>query len=361
MNEHLFTLDSVSFGYAHDGFRLTDINLKIRPGVRFGIIGPNGSGKSTLLKVMGGHLALGGGHIYRNGEDISSVEPGQRGMSTVFQSFALFPHMTVEENVDFGVGRLGDLSKAQRRELVRRYLSHFGLEGHERKTPEGLSGGQKQRVALARAIITKPALLLLDEPTASLDTQQKNELAEVLDETSQWVPETSIVVVTHDYEFAFSVCPEMAIMNAGRIAAQGTTRSLVLNPETISVASILGGYSILRGRVDSTARTFSADGISFDIGHWADHIEAGAYAMILRADAATLCYSINLGGNYRSITGVIADVQFRGSYTRAVIDVGDQRIISDMPRSADVLLEKDIPREGHILFSLDDIRLIALD
>jgi ABC-type Fe3+/spermidine/putrescine transport system ATPase subunit len=316
-------------GHRYPTFALKGISIRPAAGQRLAILGPSGSGKSTLLKLIGGHLRLDEGQIDLGGIDISRRHPSERPTITVFQDHALFPHMSVFGNVEFPLQVSGNLSTAERHRLVMDYLRRFDIADRMNAPPDELSGGERQRVALARALILNPAVLLLDEPTASLDAEQKRTLEHLLLETSIGANAPTILIVTHDHEFAFAMCDEMAILHHGVLIAQGPTREMILHPPNEGVARLLGRHTILRGTVDGLI--FVPDGTdahSVTLPPSAAAVQ-GRAVLAIRADAMSLAASD--GTETRSIRAKVRQVQFRGAFNRVIAEVGPQDLFCDVP------------------------------
>lgn len=229
-----------------------DVSLTIRKGEILSLLGPSGCGKTTLLRVAGGFEAPDGGRIRLGGEDITALPPERRPVNTVFQNYALFPHLSVWENIAFGlrVGpkvKSGDLSKQ-----VDAMLGLIQLKEHAHKKPAQLSGGQKQRVAIARALIKQPQVLLLDEPLAALDLKLRQhmlaELRRLHDQTG-----VTFVFVTHDQTEAMGLSDRVAVMNTGKIEQLGKPFELYDHPRTHFVAGFIGDGNFLRGTFQAKA------------------------------------------------------------------------------------------------------------
>ena len=191
------------------------VSLHIRPGEIFGMLGPSGCGKTTLLRLIAGLDQPDAGSVLLNGCDVTDQPAYRRNIHTVFQSYALFPRMSVAANIEFGM-RANRVPRADRRERVAEALKLVGLEGKERRRPHELSGGEQQRVALARALVNRPPVLLLDEPLAALDAHLRREMQSELRRIQQ---ETgcSFILVTHDQDEAFSLCDRVAVMFNGQL------------------------------------------------------------------------------------------------------------------------------------------------
>src|ERR1041385_5180375 len=234
MNSDLI-LKAIEYSYSSGKFHIHDLNLTIPEGSRFGIIGPNGSGKSTILKIIGGHL-FSKGQIFLGDDLISARRAGERSIATVFQDHALFPHMTVFDNIAFGLRCKRNYSKRDLTTETDKYLVLLGLREYRTYLPSELSIGYQQRVAIARALAINPKILLLDEPTASLDHAKKNELISTLNMTIDTKLASTIVLVSHDRDFCLSLCDRLAIIEEGRLLGEGETRALYSNPQNIKVA-----------------------------------------------------------------------------------------------------------------------------
>ncbi len=229
-----------------DGYKaLNNINLKIKKGEFFSILGPSGCGKTTLLRMIAGFISPDSGEIRVNGERIDNLVPNERNVNTVFQNYALFPNMTVFENIAFSL-KLNKVPKKEIEEEVNKYLDLVGLKEHKNKYPSNLSGGQKQRVSIARALINKPEVLLLDEPLSALDAKLRQKLLIELDTIHDEVGIT-FVFVTHDQEEALSVSDRIAVMNKGDILQVGTPNEIYETPANSFVADFIGETNFLVG------------------------------------------------------------------------------------------------------------------
>lgn len=215
-----------------------DVTLALAAGEFLAILGPSGCGKTTLLRLAGGYELPDSGMVRINGRDVTRLAPEQRNVGMVFQNYALFPHMTVLENVEFGL-RMRGMSKSSRRQQAIGMLSLVGLEGVEARKPSELSGGQQQRVALARALVIEPSVLLLDEPLANLDRNVRLRMRDELRALQQRLRITT-VLVTHDQEEALAIADRIAVMDAGRIEQLGRALELCLNPASPFVSTFFG-------------------------------------------------------------------------------------------------------------------------
>ena len=223
------------------------LDLVIPAGSFFALLGPSGCGKTTTLRMIGGFETPSSGAIRLTGEDVTDRPPNHRDVNTVFQSYALFPHLSVQRNVAFGLERAG-VGKSEVRRRVAEALELTELTGYEARKPAQLSGGQQQRVALARALVNRPAALLLDEPLGALDLRLRRQLQTEIKRIQQEVGIT-FVHVTHDQEEAMSMADEIAVMNAGRIEQRGRAADLYETPATRFVADFLGTSNLLEASV----------------------------------------------------------------------------------------------------------------
>jgi spermidine/putrescine transport system ATP-binding protein len=226
------------------------LSLSIERGAFYAMLGPSGCGKTTTLRMIGGFEDPSEGRVFLGGDDVTDRPPYHRDVNTVFQSYALFPHLSVERNVAFGLERRG-VKKAEVRSRVGETLELVELHGLGRRKPGQLSGGQQQRVALARALVNRPRALLLDEPLGALDLRLRKQLQLELKRIQQDIGIT-FVHVTHDQEEAMTMADRIAVMNQGRIEQAGSASELYERPRTEFVANFLGVSNLIEGRVRRT-------------------------------------------------------------------------------------------------------------
>ena len=281
---------------------LDALDLDIAEGEFFALLGGSGSGKSTLLRLIAGFETPDSGRLLLDGQDISTTPPWARPVNMMFQSYALFPHMTVADNVAYGLRRAG----VPRRDIAARVvgaLAMVGLDGFDRRRPHQLSGGQKQRVALARSLVMRPRLLLLDEPLGALDAGLRErtgfELRALQRETG-----AAFVMVTHDQEEALALADRVALLDGGRIAQVGAPRAIYERPASRFVARFLGAANVLEGRAGPSGFD-SADAAAT----FAGAIPAGTVAVALRPERIRILPGAS-GPN--TARGVVEDVAFRG-------------------------------------------------
>jgi spermidine/putrescine ABC transporter ATP-binding subunit len=251
-----------------DVLALDDVSLSIGTGEFLSILGPSGSGKTTTMRMIGGFEHPDVGTVEIAGADVGHLPPYRRDVNTVFQSYALFPHMTVEDNVAYGLKMKG-VGKRQRREQATAMLELVQLTGHAARRPGQLSGGMKQRVALARALVNDPSVLLLDEPLGALDRKLREEMQIELRRIQTTVGIT-FVYVTHDQEEALSMSDRIVVMRNGRIEQIGSPGDVYDGPATLWVSDFVGSSSHITGKISAAGETFSLDtDIAPLRAHWA--------------------------------------------------------------------------------------------
>lgn len=304
-----------------------DTTLSVKDGEFFSIVGPSGSGKSTMLRCIGGLDTPQTGTILLDDEDVTELAAYERDTSTVFQNLALFPHMTVYENIEYGMKR-GGVDEGTRKRRIKEYLELVDLPGYaDRKTTQ-LSGGEQQRVALARSLVVQPKLMLLDEPLASLDQQLRVQLQNELYELQRELNQTSIYV-THDQNVALSISDRVAVMNEGRLEQVGAPYDLYENPETEFVASFIGDSAKFVGTVtavDDATLTLELTGSGETVhGKRIDNVSVGdAAAGVVKVED----FDIRSPTQYENqIDGELQRISYRGKNTKLMLDVGEDGVI----------------------------------
>ena len=267
------------------------IDLEIREGEFFSMLGPSGSGKTTTLRMIAGFELPTAGRVELHGRDVTSVAPFERDVNTVFQDYALFPHMTVGENVGYGLV-VRKVPKPERERRVGEALEMVRLAGYERRKPAQLSGGQRQRVALARALVNRPRVLLLDEPLGALDLKLREEMQIELHQIQQQVGIT-FIYVTHDQEEALTMSHRIAVFNQGRIEQVGAPAEVYERPATRFVAGFVGTSNLLTGEV--AERIVGTPG-TYTVRPEKIHLNAGGHRRRARRDR---CAGHDPGGGLR--------------------------------------------------------------
>ena len=244
MNHTLVNLTDISKSFGEQVI-LDKLNLSIRENEFLTLLGPSGCGKTTTLRILGGFESPDSGRVIFDGKDITNLPPNKRNLNTVFQKYALFSHMSIEENIAFGL-KISGKSRAYIRDKVKYALKLVNLEGYENRLPDSLSGGQQQRVAIARAIVNEPRLLLLDEPLGALDLKLRQDMQYELIRLKNELGIT-FIYVTHDQEEALTMSDTIVVMNQGYIQQMGTPEDIYNEPQNAFVADFIGESNILPG------------------------------------------------------------------------------------------------------------------
>ena len=235
---------------------IPDLNAEIKPGEFFTLLGPSGCGKTTLLRMIAGFNTIEGGDFYFNDTRINDLDPAKRNIGMVFQNYAIFPHMTVRKNVEFGLQNK-KLPKDQIKTQADKFMDLMQISEYADRLPERLSGGQQQRVALARAVCIEPDVLLFDEPLSNLDAKLRVEMRTVIKQIQHSVGITT-VYVTHDQEEAMAVSDRIAVMSAGVIQHIGTPKNIYQRPANLFVSTFIGRSNVMNGKlVVENGRTYA--------------------------------------------------------------------------------------------------------
>ena len=293
---------------------LHEVDLDIAAGEFFSLLGPSGCGKTTTLRLLGGFEQIEHGSIRIDGADMAGVPPEKRPVNTVFQSYALFPHKSVADNVAFGL-RFQDAGKADVRRRVAEALELVRLTGMERRRPHQLSGGQQQRVALARSLVLRPKVLLLDEPLGALDAKLRRLLQDELRLLHREVGIT-FVYVTHDQEEALTMSDRLAVMNTGRVEQVGTPREVYDQPASAYVADFLGLANLLPAVATDGSVALLGTTLPADTGH-----VRGECTVLVRPERVRL-----VGAGEGSLTATVTDVVFAGASTHLALEAAGVRV-----------------------------------
>ena len=319
---------NVSRRFGADIYAVNDVTFDIQDGEFFTMLGPSGSGKTTCLRMIAGFDQPTSGQILLHGQDVSNLPPYERDVNTVFQDYALFPHMSVGENVAYGL-MIKKVPKPERERRMREMLDLVRLPGLDKRKPSQLSGGQRQRVALARALINKPRVLLLDEPLGALDLKLRQQVQIELKAIQRQVGIT-FVFVTHDQEEALTMSDRIAVFNLGKIEQIGPPQALYERPNTAFVAGFIGVSNLLSGEL--TRSVLGRTG-AFAIRPEKMHLAAATDVVSVVADSVTA-------------QGTLRDVIYLGMYTRYLVALtqgGEVTVVAQNSGTATPRITKDAP------------------
>jgi ABC-type Fe3+/spermidine/putrescine transport system ATPase subunit len=306
-------------GAATAGVR--DLALRIAPGGMTALLGPSGAGKSTVLRLIAGLIAPDAGDIRLDGQSILHLPPERRGVVMVFQNALLFPHLTLAENLGFGL-RMRGLPRADSARQVEAMLDRVQLSGLGDRRPHELSGGQQQRGALARALVLQPKLLLLDEPLSNLDAALRDEMRDLI-RSLQRETGVTMLVVTHDQSEAVVLADRIALLLHGRLAQEDSPEAIFRRPASIAVARFFGGANFLPGRAERGVFHGPLGPLPLPVGT-AD----GPGTLTIRPEA------IGLGDPAAAHRGKVVSTTFLGTQSRVILDLADQRLEALVPPEA---------------------------
>ena len=305
-----------------------DVSLSINKGEIFALLGSSGCGKSTLLRMLAGFETPTSGAVLLDGKDIASFPPYERPINMMFQSYALFPHLTVWDNIAFGLKREG-MPKAQIATRVEEMLKLVQLESFAKRKPHQLSGGQQQRVALARSLAKKPQLLLLDEPLGALDKKLRErtqfELVNILESVG-----VTCVMVTHDQEEAMAMASRIAVMSHGRVLQVGTPKEIYEHPNCRFVADFIGNVNMLEGEltVDEADRCEVTTEIGVvNVGHGISGTLGMSAAIAVRPEKIQISRTRPEGVTVNLFTGKVREIAYFGSYNNFIVEMAGGRTI----------------------------------
>ena len=280
---------------------LDNIHLEINDGEFFSLLGPSGSGKTTCLKVIGGFEHPDSGNVSLFNENVTDIPPFKRNVNTVFQDYALFPHMNVEENVCYSL-KIKEIPKIDQESQVKEILSTVKLTGYEKRKPSELSGGQRQRVALARSLINKPKILLLDEPLGALDLKLREQMQIELKNLQRQF-QITFIYVTHDQQEALSMSDRIAIFNDGKIEQVDTPDNIYKNPKTAFVADFIGTTSLVSKQLATELFNYNS-------------------AFSIRPENIKINNEQDSKSEFNAKV-VVTDIQFQGSYYKILCKAND--------------------------------------
>ncbi|PWM26058.1 MAG: Fe3+/spermidine/putrescine ABC transporter ATP-binding protein [Oscillospiraceae bacterium] len=313
----------------YEGKTVVDrLDLSVARGTFLSILGPSGCGKTTTLRMIGGFITPDEGTVRIAGEDVTALPPAARSTSMVFQDYALFPHMTVADNIGFGL-RMQRVPRDEAQKRVAQALEMVGLPGYGQRKPSQLSGGQRQRIALARSLVLKPTILLLDEPLGALDAQIRKQMQFELKQLQTSLGQT-FLYVTHDQEEAMTMSDQVAIMRGGVIEQLGAPDEVYDNPRTLFVAQFLGECSSLHGRCEQDG-TFVSQALGPIRGRFTGTPFAGPAVLCIRPEHVVFApRGQQTPENRISFPAVVQQRMFKGLNTWLCADCGAERIICEV-------------------------------
>lgn len=329
-----FSTISKHFG---NSVAVADLDLKIEQGEFFSLPGPSGCGKSTTLRMLAGFVKPSTGHIHVNGRDVTALPPEARDIGIVFQNYAIFPHMTVFDNIAFGLVER-KLARAEIKQKVDAALAEVGMTGFEDRYERELSGGQKQRVALARVLVIEPEILLLDEPLSALDKKMREEMKFWIKNIQKSVGITTIYV-THDQSEALTMSDRIAVMDQGRVLQIGTPVEIYEQPASRFIAEFIGESNLLNGTVSAV------DGAACSIGIGAAKVpgrltqhnsvsKGQSVALLVRPEMIRL-HALD-GNEQPKLSGTVREIIYQGSVVRYRIQLEDQELMVEVTNRPDL-------------------------
>ncbi|NBB16219.1 polyamine ABC transporter ATP-binding protein [Caulobacter sp. SLTY] len=339
-----------------DHTAVNDVSLDIYPGEFFALLGPSGCGKTTLMRMLAGFETPDAGRITLGGEDLAGIPPHRRPVNMMFQSYALFPHLSVEQNVAFGLKQEG-MPKAEIAARVVEMLDLVKLKPFARRKPDQLSGGQKQRVALARAIARKPKMLLLDEPLGALDKKLREETQfELMD--LQVELGMTFLIVTHDQEEAMVMADRIALMREGEIAQIGRPEEVYETPANRYVAEFLGDVNLFEAKVSAIehpmARLAAAEATDGFYVLDDDCPPAGsAVSLAVRPEKMRISLDPPPAGTHNVLTGEIWDIGYTGDWTNYIVELPGERLIRVARANASRFVDRPIGWDDKVWVTFD--------
>lgn len=334
-----------------DNTVISGLNLDIKDGELFTLLGPSGCGKTTLLRMIAGFNSIEGGDFYFNETRINDMEPSKRNIGMVFQNYAIFPHLTVRQNVEFGL-KQRKMDKASMKEACDKFLKLMQIEQFQERMPDNLSGGQQQRIALARALVIQPDVLLMDEPLSNLDAKLRLEMREAIRAIQHEVGITT-VYVTHDQEEAMAISDNIAVMKDGVIQHVGRPKDIYHRPANIFVATFIGRTNILQATLHKDSQTLAFDGYTLPYDRLPS-LETQQVQVSIRPEEFTM----RMDGE--GIRAVVEDSVFLGLNTHYHLRLENGEHVEVIEVSS---LEKTIPNHTSVVLSIqkDKINLFHAD
>ena len=340
-----------------------DVSLSVHKGEIFALLGSSGCGKSTLLRMLAGFEKPSSGSVILNGVDIASFAPYDRPINMMFQSYALFPHLNIWDNIAFGLKREG-MPKAQIQARVEEMLALVQLEAFAKRKPDQLSGGQQQRVALARSLAKKPQLLLLDEPLGALDKKLRErtqfELVNILESVG-----VTCVMVTHDQEEAMAMASRIAVMSHGRVLQVGTPKEIYEHPNCRFVADFIGNVNLMEGHLTldeaDRCQVTTAFGV-VDVGHGISGTLGMAVAVAVRPEKIHISKS-RPGVRGNLFSGKVREIAYFGSYNTFIVELPGGRTVKILETNTsrhEQAVASVITRDDPVFFWWDNTAPVVL-
>ncbi len=308
---------------------LDNINLRVKDGEFLTLLGPSGCGKTTLLRLLAGLEQPTSGQIIINGKDAKTLSPQERHVNTVFQSYALFPHMNVFDNVAFGL-RCDGAAMEEINQRVTEMLRMVRLSGYEKRKPHELSGGQQQRVAIARAVVKEPIVLLLDEPLSSLDYRLRKNMQIELKQLQRKLG-IAFVFVTHDQEEALSMSDSIVVLQQGRVVQQGTPRDIYETPKNISVATFIGESNIFNLFIDEANDKnikVTVQGIQYELENDGQFKRGDKIHLLIRPEDTRVYHRSEIDDISMMFPAVVNEVIYKGTTVDLIIKLPDGTLLS---------------------------------
>lgn len=352
--EPIIKIDQVSKTYPGDVQAVKNVSLEVHQGEFFALLGPSGCGKTTLLRMLAGFEIPNEGSIMIDGEDMTDVQPNARCVNMVFQSYAVFPHMTVFDNVGYGL-KVDGVKKKEIQERVKEALELVRLGDLGARMPNELSGGQRQRVALARALVKRPKVLLLDEPLSALDAKLREAMQMELVRLQKTVGIT-FIIVTHDQSEALSMADRIAVMEGGTVRQIATPEELYEDPNSRFVADFIGQINLFDGtaiasqteeKVHATVEPFGTMEI------WGETL--GPVSLAIRPEKINIDIEKPTISDHPMAQGTVTDIAYYGGYSNVFVDVAGTRIMAEV--SNDTRIRSSTFEQGTkvwISFNADD-------
>ncbi|MEP7290334.1 MAG: ABC transporter ATP-binding protein [Chloroflexota bacterium] len=336
---------------------VNDLTLQIENGELFVLLGSSGAGKSTLLRMIAGLTTLDSGEICLNERDVTHLPTQQRGVGFVFQNYSLFRHMTVAQNIAFGL-EIRKMARPQRVERVQELLDLIGLSAYGDRMPSQLSGGQQQRVALARALAPQPDVLLLDEPFGALDVKIRSQLRQNLLEIQQRLGITA-VLVTHDQDEAFELADRIGIIEQGRLLEVGNPEELYRRPQNHFTATFLGSANLLRGARNGTQVHVGERHLP--VPENTEYLSGQAVDVLLRPESIEIALDANELEGHALGEGRIEAITFAGALERMTVRLSDRKVPIEVVIAPERARKLGLRPGDHVWVGVQDYHLLPAD